>query len=163
MPASGRRTNGGEMLKALAATEDALVSNEPGKIHRGNSMKNPNDTTLAGGSRRMGNTGLVISRLGYGAMELSGPPEARTIDELDACKFLNQVIDLGINYIDTSIDYGLSESLIGKALSHRRSDLILASKCGCRVGREGPGRGGESHIYTGENVTAGVGAESAPT
>src|SRR5215467_15157956 len=90
-----------------------------------------NETKLAGGARRMGQTGLLVSRLGYGAMELAGAPRARAIDERDAMRFLNRVIDLGINYIDTSIDYGWSELLIGKALAHRRADFILASKCAC--------------------------------
>jgi aryl-alcohol dehydrogenase-like predicted oxidoreductase len=111
---------------------------------------------LAGGARRMTGTDLVVSRIGYGAMELAGAPQARALDERDAIRFLNQVIDAGINYVDTSIDYGLSETLIGKALAHRRGDLVLASKCACQVGLTGPHQGGESHIYTGENVTAGV-------
>jgi aryl-alcohol dehydrogenase-like predicted oxidoreductase len=104
----------------------------------------------------MGKTGLVVSRLGYGAMELAGPPKARPLDERDAIRFINRVIDLGINYVDTSVDYGLSEKLIGKALEHRRADVILATKCACQVGVEGVGDGGEKHIYTGENVRAGV-------
>lgn len=118
-------------------------------------MGSSSPTTLAGGARCMGQTGLLVSRIGYGAMELAGAPKARAVEERDAIRFLNQLIDLGINYIDTSIDYGLSETLIGKALAQRRSDFILASKCGCRVGLEGAARG-ESHTFTGENVTAGV-------
>ena len=39
-----------------------------------------------------------------------------------------------INYIDTSIDYGLSEERIGRYISHRRAEYYLASKCGCLVG-----------------------------
>ncbi len=119
-------------------------------------MDNPSGAKLAGGARRMGQTGLVVSRLGYGAMELSGPPRARSLDESDAIRFINRMIDLGINYIDTSIDYGLSERLLGKALEHRRGDVILATKCACQVGVEGERHGGESHIYTGDNVKAGV-------
>src|SRR5262249_18120537 len=87
--------------------------------------------------------------------ELAGAPRARAIDERDAIAFLNRVIDLGINYIDTSIDYGLSELLIGKALAHRRADFILASKCACEVGVDPPEHG-EEQIYTGANVTAGI-------
>jgi aryl-alcohol dehydrogenase-like predicted oxidoreductase len=119
-------------------------------------MNNPSGRTVAGGARRMGQTGLVVSRLGYGAMELAGPPQARAIDERDAIGFLNRVVDLGINYIDTSIDYGLSERLIGKALALRRAEIVLASKCACQVGLEGPPQDGEKHIFTGENVKAGV-------
>src|SRR4051812_7839466 len=122
----------------------------------GEGMHSPGEAKLAGGARQMGKTGLVVSRLGYGAMELAGAPKARAISESDAIRFINRVVDLGINYIDTSIDYGLSEQLIGKALQHRRAEIILASKCACQVGIEGVGRGGEKHIYTGENVTAGV-------
>jgi aryl-alcohol dehydrogenase-like predicted oxidoreductase len=113
-------------------------------------------TTPAGGARRMGKTGLVVSRLGYGSMELAGPPQARSIDERDAIRFINRVIDLGVNYIDTSIDYGLSEKLIGKALEHRRADVMLATKCACQVGIEGPAEHGEKHTYTADNVKAGV-------
>jgi aryl-alcohol dehydrogenase-like predicted oxidoreductase len=107
-------------------------------------------------ARRLGNTDIVVNRLGYGAMELTGAPRARAIDEGEALRFLNEVVDLGISYIDTSIDYGLSETLIGKALSHRRNDFALASKCACQVGVEGVGEAHEKHIYTSENVTAGV-------
>jgi aryl-alcohol dehydrogenase-like predicted oxidoreductase len=119
-------------------------------------MERPVVTKLAGGARHVGKTDLVASRIGYGAMELAGAPKARAIDERDAISFIHQVIDSGITYLDTSIDYGLSEQLIGKALEGRRADVILASKCACQVGIDGPGDGGEKHIYTGENVTAGV-------
>src|SRR3954447_16283840 len=122
----------------------------------GEGMHSRDEAKLAGGVRQMRKTGLVVSRLGYGAMELAGAPKARAISESDALRFINRVVDLGINYIDTSIDYGLSEQLIGKALQHRRAEIILASKCACQVGIEGVGRGGEKHIYTGANVTAGV-------
>jgi aryl-alcohol dehydrogenase-like predicted oxidoreductase len=47
--------------------------------------------------------------------------------DADAIRFRNQIVDAGIPYIYTSIDYGLSESLIGKALSRRRCDFMLAS------------------------------------
>jgi aryl-alcohol dehydrogenase-like predicted oxidoreductase len=104
----------------------------------------------------MGKTGLAVSRVGYGAMELAGAPRARDLSERDAIAFINRVVDSGINYIDTSIDYGLSETLIGKAVSHRRDDFFLASKCTCQVGLEGSSHAHESHIYTGENTRAGV-------
>ncbi len=110
----------------------------------------------AGGARAFGKTGFTTSRLGYGAMELSGPPRARNISEADAIRFLNRVVDLGITYIDTSIDYGLSETLIGKALAHRRDEFLLASKCACAVGIEPCAHAEEKHVFTGENVIAGV-------
>jgi aryl-alcohol dehydrogenase-like predicted oxidoreductase len=120
-------------------------------------METVSAAALAGGARKMGKTGMVVSRLGYGAMELAGAPLARDLGESNAIKFINRLVDVGINYIDTSIDYGLSEILIGKALEHRRDDFFLASKCGCKVGVEGSEKHhGESHTFTFENVMAGI-------
>ena len=63
---------------------------------------------------------------------------------------LNLVLDSGVNFIDTSIDYGDSEKLIGKFISHRRSEFFLASKCGCPVGFE------KDHVFTKDNITNGI-------
>ena len=84
--------------------------------------------------RELGKTGLQVTTLGYGAMELRGAPRARDISEEQAETILNKVLDAGINYIDTSVDYGLSEERIGRYISHRRPEYYLASKCGCLVG-----------------------------
>jgi aryl-alcohol dehydrogenase-like predicted oxidoreductase len=90
---------------------------------------------MAVAKRELGRTGLQVTTLGYGAMELRGAPRARDITEAQAETILNKVLDAGINYIDTSIDYGLSEERIGRYISHRRTEYYLASKCGCLVGR----------------------------
>jgi len=67
------------------------------------------------------------------------------------------VLDSGINYIDTSIDYGLSEERIGRYISHRRAEYYLASKCGCLVGATPAPRGQRgAHVFTRDNVVAGV-------
>lgn len=79
----------------------------------------------------LGRTGLVVSRLGYGAMELRGVEHFPRLSTAEASRLLNAVLDCGINYIDTSPDYGYSEALIGQHLSQRRSQFYLASKCGC--------------------------------
>ena len=108
--------------------------------------------------RTLGRTGMDVTVLGYGAMELRGAPRGREISEDETGKLLNAVLDLGINFIDTSIDYGVSEERIGRHISHRRNEYFLASKCGCLVGWEpepGQDRGGP-HVYTKENITAGV-------
>ena len=111
---------------------------------------------MAVAKRELGRTGLQVTTLGYGAMELRGAPRARDITEEQAETILNKVLDAGINYIDTSIDYGLSEERIGRYISHRRAEYYLASKCGCLVGappaprdRRGP------HVFTRDNVVAG--------
>jgi hypothetical protein len=80
---------------------------------------------MAVAKRELGRTGLQVTTLGYGAMELRGAPRARDITEAQAETILNKVLDAGINYIDTSIDYGLSEERIGRYISHRRAEYYL--------------------------------------
>jgi aryl-alcohol dehydrogenase-like predicted oxidoreductase len=106
--------------------------------------------------RQLGRTGLQVTALGYGAMELRGGADRRPVSDDDADRVLNAVLDSGINYIDTSIDYGLSEERIGRAIAHRRSEYYLASKCGCLVGGDPAAGGRAPHVFTAENVTAGV-------
>jgi aryl-alcohol dehydrogenase-like predicted oxidoreductase len=112
---------------------------------------------MAVAKRELGRTGLQVTTLGYGAMELRGAPRARDIAEAQAEAILNAVLDAGINYIDTSIDYGLSEERIGRYIAHRRAEYFLASKCGCLVGARPTPRGQRSaHVFTRDNVIAGV-------
>ncbi len=108
------------------------------------------DTGL--GKARLGNTGLEVTRLGYGAMEVRAGDRGRPIEDEEAGRILNAVLDAGINFIDTSIDYGRSEEFIGRHISHRRGEFFLASKCGCPVGQQGPGE----HVFTKDNIVAGV-------
>lgn len=83
--------------------------------------------------RTLGRTGLQVSPLGYGSMGLRGPKTwgVRVVSDEAAEAFLHRVLDAGINFLDTSPDYGQSEERIGKYLSHRRSEFYLATKCGC--------------------------------
>ena len=111
-------------------------------------------------TRRLGQTGLEVTVLGYGAMELRGPNWRKSGRELSpgqAERVLNEVLDAGINFIDTSIDYGASEELIGKHISARRQEYYLASKCGCLVD---PAlfrpENRDTHIFTRKNITDGV-------
>jgi len=107
--------------------------------------------------RELGRTGLRVTMLGYGAMELRGAPRARDIIESQTETILNAVLDAGINYIDTSIDYGLSEERIGRYIAHRRDDYYLARKCGCLGGAPPAPRGERNpHVFTRENIVAGV-------
>ena len=100
----------------------------------------------------LGGSGLEVTRLGYGAMEVRAGDRGRPIDDDEAGRVLNAVLDAGINFIDTSIDYGRSEEFIGKYISHRRDEFFLASKCGCPAGSLPPG----DHVFTRDNITAGV-------
>ena len=84
-------------------------------------------------------------------------PRGRDITEAQAETILNAVLDAGINYLDTSIDYGLSEERIGRYISDRRSSYYLASKCGCLVGAPPAPRGQRSpHVFTRDNIMADV-------
>ncbi len=95
----------------------------------------------------LGRTGLEVTRLGYGAMAVNN------VSEDEAGVILNSVLDSGINFLDTSIDYGRSEEFIGNHISNRRSEFYIASKCGCRVITD-PSLG--THVFTRDNITAGV-------
>jgi len=108
-------------------------------------------------TRRLGRTGADVTILGYGAMELRGQPHGPAISDDDAGRLLNEVLDSGINLIDTSIDYGRSEELIGRYLGHRRAEFFLASKCGCLLGPPPPGaRPPFPHDYSAGNVRSGI-------
>jgi aryl-alcohol dehydrogenase-like predicted oxidoreductase len=96
--------------------------------------------------RAFGATGDKVTVLGYGAMEL------RHVKEAKAERLLNGVLDAGINYIDTSPDYGPSEDMIGKYISHRRSEYYLATKCGCDIPPSGNAGVERRHLYTGKQL-----------
>ena len=107
--------------------------------------------------RQLGRTGLQVTMLGYGAMEIRGAPRGRDVTDQQAETILHAVLDAGINYIDTSIDYGVSEERIGRYISDRRSEFYLASKCGCLVGAPPAPRGQTSpHVFTRDNILRGV-------
>ncbi len=108
-------------------------------------------------TRPLGRTGVDVTILGYGAMELRGAPRGPAIADEDAGRLLNAVLDGGINLIDTSPDYGRSEELIGRYLGHRRDEYFLASKCGCLLTEPPPGaRPPFAHDYSAGNVRAAV-------
>src|ERR1039458_7834742 len=105
----------------------------------------------------LGRTGAHVTVLGYGAMELRGQPWGPRIEDQEAGRLLGAVLGGGISLIDTSIDYGRSEELIGKYLGHRRDEYFLASKCGCLLG-DPPAAATPPfpHDYGAGNVRAGV-------
>ena len=104
-----------------------------------------------------GTTGFECSRLGFGAMELADAGGAAAGGAEGVSRLLNEVLDSGINLIDTSPDYGASEEWIGRSIAHRRDEYFLASKCGCIVGREPKFENGKlEHDFRPENVRDGV-------
>jgi aryl-alcohol dehydrogenase-like predicted oxidoreductase len=106
----------------------------------------------------LGRTGLTVTRLGYGAMEVRGPRiwNGRPVTDEQAQAILNAVLDAGINFIDTSNDYGRSEEFIGKHVSHRRREFFLATKCGCNVVPRDEHTDDTPHVWTRENLFRGL-------
>jgi aryl-alcohol dehydrogenase-like predicted oxidoreductase len=111
---------------------------------------------MAISARQLGRTGADVTILGYGAMELRGQPRGPVIADEDAGRLLNAVLDAGISLIDTSVDYGRSEELIGRYIGHRRDGYFLASKCGCPVELPADTRPPYPHDYRPANVRADV-------
>src|SRR5579862_32653 len=108
--------------------------------------------------RTLGRTGLKVTALGYGAMEVRGSRiwGGRPVTEEQASTILNAVLDAGINFIDTSNDYGRSEEFIGKTISRRRDSFYLATKCGCKVERKDENTDETLHVWTRENLFRGL-------
>src|SRR5271170_6689105 len=84
---------------------------------------------------------LPIHRLGFGAMQLTGPGVwGEPADRAEALAVLRRAVDLGINFIDTADSYGpyVSEDLIREALHPYPAGLVIATKAGLL--RTGPNR-----------------------
>ena len=89
---------------------------------------------------RLGNSGLVVSRLAFGVMTFGHDQGAmgavwKTGQE-EANALVSRSLDAGINFFDTADGYaaGQSEVMLGKALGSRRKDIILSTKIGFRTG-----------------------------
>jgi aryl-alcohol dehydrogenase-like predicted oxidoreductase len=83
--------------------------------------------------RTLGRTGLQVTTLGFGALELRGMVAGvgRPLMLGQPERILQAVLDAGINYIDVAVDYGEAEEHIGRCIASRRHEFFLASKCGC--------------------------------
>ncbi len=84
-------------------------------------------------TRTLGRTGLQVTTLGFGALELRGMVAGvgRPLLPGEPARILHAVLDAGINYIDVAVDYGEAESHLGQCLASRRQAFFLATKCGC--------------------------------
>lgn len=87
--------------------------------------------------RTLGRTGLYVTDIGFGALEIGRPWGIRgegdaglppSLEEVDA--LLRRALDLGINFIDTAAAYEESEERIGLTIPDRRGDYYLATKFG---------------------------------
>ena len=76
--------------------------------------------------RRFGKTGMEVSVLGFGSSEIGfEQTDQATVDQV-----LGAALDSGMNVIDTAECYLDAEISIGNAVSHRRKDYFLFTKCG---------------------------------
>ena len=76
---------------------------------------------------QFGSTGFETSRLGVGLSEIGS---FELSDQAQATNVLNTALDNGINFLDPSACYGISEELVGNGVSQRRDDYFLATKAG---------------------------------
>lgn len=84
--------------------------------------------------RVLGKTDMQVSVLGFGGSEIGyGQAAVETVERL-----LGGALDAGLNVIDTAECYVTSEELIGRAVSHRRADYYLFTKCGHAAGIDLP-------------------------
>src|SRR5262245_20892784 len=92
--------------------------------------------------RRLGNSGLVVSRLCLGTMQFG----LRT-NEQEAQGLIAHAAEHGINFLDTADVYGggASEEIIGRAVAKNRNSWVIATKLG--VKNANPNRGGTSRRW----------------
>lgn len=90
-------------------------------------------------TRFLGNTGVRVSELCFGAMTFGGRGYWKNIGQVEqkeADALVGMALDGGINFLDTANVYseGRAEEILGKALGSRRKEIILATKVRGRMG-----------------------------
>src|SRR5580700_2535155 len=90
--------------------------------------------------RTLPHTDLTVSRVSFGTM-----PFGSQADQATSTRMVDQCLDAGVNFFDTANMYNLgrAESVLGRALGTRRSQVLLASKVRYRMG-EAPDESGLS-------------------
>lgn len=82
--------------------------------------------------RKIGNTDLEASVIGYGCWVVSGEEFWTGTDDNSSIRAIQTAYDLGVNFFDVAPVYGFghAEELLGKALKGKRDKVIISSKCG---------------------------------
>jgi aryl-alcohol dehydrogenase-like predicted oxidoreductase len=88
---------------------------------------------------KLGNTGLIISRLSFGTMTFGSHPSMPNIykvAEENAKAMIDRSLEAGVNFFDTADGYasGQSETMLGELLGKRRNNVVVATKVGFRTG-----------------------------
>ena len=79
---------------------------------------------------RLGRTNIMVSKVAFGSIPIQRVSEDYAVSVVRKC------ISLGINFIDTANAYTTSEERIGKAISGKRKELIIATKTLARTREE---------------------------
>ena len=91
--------------------------------------------------RSLGNTGIQVSAVAFGAWAVGGPGEWGwgEVDDGVSIAAVRRALDLGVTLIDTADSYGAghSEEVVGRALGARRKDVVLATKFGTVLDKDG--------------------------
>ena len=94
-------------------------------------------STHLGGAFTPAGTSLALNRMGYGAMQLTGPMAfGPPRDRQAALAVVREAVRLGINHIDTSDYYGphIANEIIREAIHPYPKDLVIVTKVGARRG-----------------------------
>jgi aryl-alcohol dehydrogenase-like predicted oxidoreductase len=89
----------------------------------------------------LGNTGLIVSRLSFGAMTFTAGNKSIAAvyktEAGDAETMVRRALDAGVNFFDTADAYagGESELMLGKALRGKRAEVVITTKVGNRTGQ----------------------------
>lgn len=81
--------------------------------------------------RKLGNSGLEVSALGFGCMGLSFPNAPAKEEKIE---LLRSAFENGITFFDTAQAYGDNEELLGEAFEPIRKDVVIATKFGFKDG-----------------------------
>jgi aryl-alcohol dehydrogenase-like predicted oxidoreductase len=89
--------------------------------------------------KRLGNTGLVVSRIAFGNMTFGSDsrfPAVAKVDLDTARSMIHRAFDAGVNFFDTADGYsnGEAEKYLGEFLGDKRKDVVVATKVGFRSG-----------------------------
>jgi aryl-alcohol dehydrogenase-like predicted oxidoreductase len=92
-------------------------------------------------TRNLGFTDLNLTTVGLGTWAMGGEWEWGwgPQDDAESIAAIRRGLELGVNWIDTAPAYGLghSEEVVGRAITGRRDEVIIATKCGRAWGKEG--------------------------
>ncbi|WP_202412325.1 aldo/keto reductase [Halobacillus litoralis] len=82
--------------------------------------------------RDLGNTGIQVSDVGFGAWQLGNEKDWGEMTDKKALQLVSEALDYGCNFFDTAPNYGdgKSEEILGKALKGKRDQVVISSKCG---------------------------------